>query len=281
MPWGVYKPYGQAEISPLTLEMAEGATETLHCTPPGVVGNPPASWFVWTMQNGTFLENTTSPQLTIRPEYVNESRLYWCAAGNYLGQSGASEWANVTVLDASIIRSRNGPLVRGSGIVPLVVGVVLGVVLVICIIAVSLVVWRHRRKSDGAYRSGGTKSAMLGMESMPLQCRSNAGDAIRNHPDASPPKKPPRIYSYEQGGLYKKYFKGLPTPPPTPPALDDCDDNKNVFATTQEDDKQVPKVEIVYAELKHASPSQRDFAPPQPRVIYADLKFNDRPATGN
>ena len=39
--------------------------------------------------------------------------------------------------------------------------------------------------------------------------------------------------------VYKKYFEGLPTPPPTPPATqDDCDDNENMF-TTPEDELKV------------------------------------------
>ena len=92
------KPYGEAEINPMSVEMAEGATETLHCTPPLSSGNPPPSWFVWLMRNGTFHENTTTSRLDITPEYVNESRLYQCVAGNYMGTSGASQWANITVL---------------------------------------------------------------------------------------------------------------------------------------------------------------------------------------
>ena len=92
------KPYGEAEISPMSVEMAEGATEILHCTPPHPPGNPSPSWFAWLEQNGTFHENTTSAQLEITPEYVNESRLYQCVAGNYMGTSGASQWANITVL---------------------------------------------------------------------------------------------------------------------------------------------------------------------------------------
>ena len=92
------KPYGQAEISPLTLEMAEGSTDSIYCAPPSVQGNPAPSWFVWRLQNGTFLKNTTSPELKLSPAYVNESYLYQCIAGNYLGESDASEWANITVL---------------------------------------------------------------------------------------------------------------------------------------------------------------------------------------
>ncbi|KAK2184370.1 hypothetical protein NP493_268g00000 [Ridgeia piscesae] len=93
-----HKPYGQAEISPLTLEMAEGSTDSIYCAPPSVQGNPAPSWFVWRLQNGTFLKNTTSPELKLSPANVNESYLYQCIAGNYLGESDASEWANITVL---------------------------------------------------------------------------------------------------------------------------------------------------------------------------------------
>jgi len=54
-----------------------------------------------------------------------------------------------SLVDALTFQERNGPLVRGSGIVPLVVGVVLGLVLIICLIAVAIVIWKYKRKSDG------------------------------------------------------------------------------------------------------------------------------------
>ena len=48
------------------------------------------------------------------------------------------------------MKEREEALVRGSGLIPLLVGGLLGCVLVICIVVVILVVWRHRRsKSDG------------------------------------------------------------------------------------------------------------------------------------
>ena len=51
---------------------------------------------------------------------------------------------------AAVMKEREEALVRGSGLIPLLVGGLLGCVLVICIVVVILVVWRHRRsKSDG------------------------------------------------------------------------------------------------------------------------------------
>ena len=45
------------------------------------------------------------------------------------------------------MKEREGALVRGSALIPLLVGGVLGCLLVISIIVVIMVVWRHSRKS--------------------------------------------------------------------------------------------------------------------------------------
>ena len=76
--------------------MAVGGHVVLTCHKPSVPGNPTASWFYWRKQNSDFNSNTTG-LLVLIPSSVNESAKYNCMAGNWIGQSGYSDWTTVAV----------------------------------------------------------------------------------------------------------------------------------------------------------------------------------------